>query len=432
MQPEAGLLPESESDHMEGLQRVETAQGRKYITCLPSIINQIHCSQWIHRAWTMQEGQLSNRCTFFGKYDISFLCGSGHWRESLYSGPYAHEAEMSDVETDCHGYYLLSWLNWVNKKFWRFGDYSSLLHSYKPRKLSFESDKLNAITGCFNLIADIKGVSFIYGLPTTDLHYALLWRGEYDRPRENFPSWSWAGWHCLQQRHSIYPREGACSLEEDGHGNLQTKEPVSRDTELEGLLIALTKAPHRTNKCSQRFADITFSSHKISTLLTITPEMALFCLGVLPQFPPEPKEDSRASRDLQVPPGFDSTTTPSSNQSLGPTSEYRTPFARLRLRDDHSNTHIYHYPRWYDHWPPFMLNLPETLRGETLAWLLKEGIELVMILELELLEGDEALKPFHLVLCLGVEEEEISRRGVGCFACLRRSGIKRVRKWARL
>jgi hypothetical protein len=41
---------------------------------------------------------------------------------------------------------------------------------------------------------------------------------------------------------------------------------------------------------------------------------------------------------------------------------------------------------------------------------------MVKILELELIEGDESLKPFHLVLCLGLDRrEEVTRRcGMFC------------------
>lgn len=344
------------------------------------------------------------------------MCGSGHWRESLHSGLYGHEAEIPDVKTDCRGYYLLSWLNWLNDESWKFEDYSSLLMSYTPRQLSFESDKLNAITGCLNLIGDSKGVPFLYGLPATDFHYALLWTREYDRPRPGFPSWSWAGWHSLQQSHQIYPLEsGTCSLEEDKDGSLQTAGPVCRDIELQGLLITLTERPHRTNKCSQRFADITFPSHKTSTLITITSELAHFSLDILPSSSPISRRQSQPSPYLEVPYDFDSTVTPSTDDSWNFTSEYTTPFGRLRLRDDYGNIYKHHYPRWYDHWPPFKLNLPTTLRGGTLAWLLKGGIELVMVLELKLLEGDESLKPLHLVLCLGIDRREDIAKRCGMF-----------------
>jgi hypothetical protein len=416
MEPEDGLLPTSKAGEFARLQRIETIQGRKYITALPNITDQIQSSPWNDRAWTMQEGQLANRCAFFGKYDISFLCGSGHWRESLHSGPYGHEAEMSDIDTNCNGYYLLSWLKWMDNESWAFQDYDSLLRSYSPRQLSFESDKVNAITGCLNVITERKGIPFIYGLPTTDFHYALLWVDEYDRPREGFPSWSWAGWHSLQQSHIIYPAEtGTCSLEDDGEGNYKTVGPISRDIELEGLLIALTERPPRTNKCSQRFADITFPSHRSNKFLTITSEIAHFSLDILPSSSP-PSETVRRSLYLEVPHDFNSTTTLVTTQSWDHSSEYRAPFARLRLRDSSNNTYQHHYPRWYDHWPPFKLILPSTLRGSTLAWLLDEGIEMVKILELELIEGDESLKPFHLVLCLGLDRrEEVTRRcGMFC------------------
>ena len=424
MGPEAGLLPEArlsiaaDATHMNGLQKIETIQGRKYITCLPSIRDQIQSSQWINRSWTMQEGQLATRCAFFGKYDVSFLCGSGHWRESLHSGRYGHEAGMSDLELDCQGYYLLSRLNWLSDKAWRFEDYSSLLMSYTPRVLSFESDKLNAVAGCLNLIGDNNGISFVYGLPTMDFHYALLWTGEYDRVRDGFPSWSWAAWYSLQNSYQVYPAtSGTCCVRPDEQGNLLTTGPVRREVELQGLYIALTERPPRANQCSQRFADITLPSHKTDTLLIIKSEVAHFFLDIFPH-DHEPETHSREPPTwLDVPHDFDSTTSPASKASWDSTSEYRTPFARLRLRDEYGNTHLHHYPRWYDHWPPFKLNLPITLRGENMAWLLKDGIELVMILEVKLLEGDESLKPFHLVLCLGIDRRGKTAKRCGMF-CL--------------
>jgi len=421
MGPEAGLLLDAGLLHASGpsdigrLQRIETIQGRKYITALPSIGSQIRASQWVHRAWTMQEGQFAIRCAFFGGYDISFLCGSGQWRESLHSGRYGHEADISDLETACQGYNVLSWFSWLNTDSWDFADYSSLLESYSPRQLSFESDMLNAVTGCLNLIGDKKRVSFIHGLPTVDFHYALLWTNEYDRPREGFPSWSWAGWHSLQNSHDIYPLgSGTCSLIDDGHSNFKTVGPVCRDVELQGLYIELTERPHRNNKCSQRFADIRFPSYETDTLLTISSELAHFNLEIFP-CDPAPRRVFQ-SPYLEVPHDFDSTIPSSTNTSWEPSSEYLTPLYRLRIRDDHDNIHTPHYPRWYDNWPPFLLSLPRTLRGETLSWLLKDGIELVMILEVRLLEGEDTLEPFHLVLCLGLDRRgEVARRcGVFC------------------
>lgn len=212
---DVGLLP---SDDIENLQRVETIQGRKYITTLPSISDQIARSFWCRRAWTMQEGQLSIRCAFFGKWDISFLCRSGHWRESLHSGKYAHEATLiPGIDLSCKGRNVLSWLYWLNETSWNFEDYHNLIMSYTSRRLTYGSDRIKAIAGALNLLSEKKGVRFIHGLPTADFHYALLWIGECDQPRIGFPSWSWAGWHCIEQYHAIYPKESStCSLSEPG------------------------------------------------------------------------------------------------------------------------------------------------------------------------------------------------------------------------
>jgi hypothetical protein len=266
-------------------------------------------------------------------------------------------------------------------------------------------------------ITEMKGVPFIHGLPTTDFHYALIWTGEYDRPREGFLSWSWTGWHSLQQYYLMYRLEnGTCSLEEDGYGNLQTVGRVDRDIELQGTFITPTDMPRNTNKCSQRFANISFLSHKTNTLLTVTSEIAHFSLDILPVLLNKYKcfghlVTSKCPIILTL-----ATRTLSTDISWVLNSEYRTPFDRMRLRDDYNNAHTYHYPYWYKHWPPLTINLPRTLFGETLAWLLKEGIESIMILEVELLEGDSSLKPFHQVLCLGVDREGMLRRDVTSFA----------------
>lgn len=170
---EIGLLPQANEG--KGLQLIENIQGRRYITALPSITTQIHYSKWHTRAWTMQEGQLANRCAFFGNFDISFLCGAGHWRESLHSGVYGHEAEIEDIDPESEGHNMLSWPKWTKDKVWRFEDYHSLLMGYTPRNSTFESDRLNAVTGCLNFVGEVKGVEFFHGLPLVDFHYALLW-----------------------------------------------------------------------------------------------------------------------------------------------------------------------------------------------------------------------------------------------------------------
>lgn len=388
---EAGLLP---TEDFSRIQKVETIQGRKYITSLPSVVSQIQGSKWNKRAWTMQEGQLATRCAFFGKYDISFLCESGQWQESQHSGPYGHDSEITDIDISAGGYHVLSALSWTRDRVWDFRHYNSLLMNYSSRQLSYEKDKLNAVTGCLNILTSEKGVEFVSGLPVRDIHYALLWTGEYDRAREGFPSWSWAGWHCLMQMYMVYP-VGAADME------------LHTTVQLQGYLISPLKQPRRLNQCSQKFASISVSEDGNS--ISIESESAHFAIDITSTAKPTglPLPTPIVHHD------YDSTV--SINQTWDSDVEYRTPYARMHLRDCHGNTHAHHYPRWFDRWPPLKLCLPRTLRGSTLTWLLRDGIELVRILEIELLEVENELEPFQLVLCLGVDRTENKTRRLGMF-----------------
>ncbi|KAH9210639.1 heterokaryon incompatibility protein-domain-containing protein [Leptodontidium sp. 2 PMI_412] len=416
LEPEIGLLPNAQDGR--NLQRIETIQGRKYITALPSIFHQIICSAWHTRAWTMQEGQLAKRVAFFGNYDVSFLCGSGHWRESLHSGPFGHEAVLgNELDVSCNGHYMLGWAKWTKDKVWKFDDYTDLMMSYTTRVSTFESDRLNAVTGCLNFIGNAKGVGFYWGMPLTDFHYALIWTGEYDRPREAFPSWSWAGWHCLQTMHSVTPaRSSDCTLTANSNGHLTTIPPRDKHTELEGLLVSLTERAHVKNQCLQRFAKISIPDYKNSSMMEITSEVAHFTFDIVAGTPRAENASLFSRGPPEVPDSFDSTASPPENIIWETGAEYQTPIARIRFTDTAGNRSQYHYPRWYDHPPALMLCFPQTLRGENLAWLLKDGISLVMILELEILEAEEGLKPFHLVLCLGIDSrEEVGKRfGMFC------------------
>lgn len=71
--------------------------------------------------------------------------------------------------------------------------YDHLIDMYGQRRLSYESDTLNALAGTIQLI----GKSF-WGLPLRAFHSALLWNIMADHDpetqRSGFPSWCWAAW----------------------------------------------------------------------------------------------------------------------------------------------------------------------------------------------------------------------------------------------
>jgi hypothetical protein len=72
---------------------------------------------------------------------------------------------------------------------------------FSKRKLSYDSDVLNAMLGIFNSLKGSKGklIRNLYGMPVKEgskgLVLALCWyHSEPARRRDGFPSWSWAGW----------------------------------------------------------------------------------------------------------------------------------------------------------------------------------------------------------------------------------------------
>lgn len=380
-------------------QLVETIRGRKYITASTSIASLLRDSAWNERGWTYQEGALARRIAFFGEDDVSFLCSAGHWRGCLHSGRYGHSANLADLDLSSTSYYTLSANQWLRDAEWRFGDFDTMLRVFSPRLLSYESDKLNAIAGCLNLLARRKSVLFVHGLPLVDFHYALLWGGEDDRRRPGFPSWSWAAWCALQQEYIVTPDTGSSGeLRDDGMGQLRPAKPPTAEISLQGLLINCgIENPTPTNTCSQNVALVAVRSE----VLTVTSEMAHFSFAILPSAT-DPADVARLDA---VPPSFDSRKA----QTVAPywpwdhDREYHTPFERIRLIDSSGNACQYHYPRWYDHWPYVKLNFPRTLCGSTLAWLLRDGINLVKIVDVNLLRGEDGLRKYHHVLCLGID-----------------------------
>ena len=370
--PGSSLL-HSAADSLEKEQLVESIRGRSYITSCVSVLSQLHLSAWNQRGWTYQEGALAQRIAFFGQHDVSFLCGAGHWRESLHSGRYGHSAQITDLDLRSRSHYMLHANEWLRDSEWSFGDFATTLGVFSGRALSYESDKLNAISGCLNVLARRKGMHFVHGLPSVDFHYALLWRGEYDRRRPGFPSWSWAGWHALHQAYVIEPDKGRSGeLRDDGTGQLHVARSLTAEISLAGLLLNRgIENPTPANRCSQNLALVAVRDET----LEISSEIAHFSFAIVSS----PTDMEEVENPDRVPPNFDSLAARTCVLDWKLDHEYRTPFERIRLSDASGNSCQYHYPWWYDHWPHVMFHFPNTLRGSTLTWLLRDGIDLVKI-----------------------------------------------------
>ncbi|KAK8034722.1 heterokaryon incompatibility protein-domain-containing protein [Apiospora rasikravindrae] len=398
----APTISKQEKQPLGSRQRIETIGTRQYITSLPSITDQIHVSAWSKRGWTYQEGQMARRIAFLGDFDLSFLCGAGHWRESLHSGTFGHDARRPGIDLHSQGYYALSSYTWLRQSEWSFDDYASIVLAYSQRKLTHESDRLDAISGCLNIISRSQGVHFLWGLPTIDFHYALLWSlGEYDRRREGFPSWSWSAWFALNQAHYVYPYdESSGSLNQSSNEQYTYQDQETKIIELHGALVGSgVEQAHQKNKCTQSLAQLSVS--EASGILTIESEVVRFFFDIKADSSPPNYELAKKTGWGLVPCDFDSTEDQHA-ADWDQDKEYRLPRGRICLRNISGDVYPIHFPPG-EHWPTFNLALPYTLRGSTLMWLLYQGIELVKIMEIQLQEGADGIEPLHHVLCLGID-----------------------------
>ncbi|KAK7728378.1 hypothetical protein SLS63_006607 [Diaporthe eres] len=184
------------------------------LSTLPSPVHQIVESKWASRAWTFQEAILSRRRLVFTEDQLYFECDSMHCYESLcvsFDMLYATNSRHSDAHND-----------FIKPKLFGFGHqtagiltYIHCAEEYSTRSLTFDEDSLNAFTGVTRSleksrmppVRNICGIPFLHprDVATPSCNYlqmllaGLSWKhkpvhGLIPRRRQEFPSWSWAGW----------------------------------------------------------------------------------------------------------------------------------------------------------------------------------------------------------------------------------------------
>ena len=174
-------------------------------------------SPWSKRAWTFQEGVLSNRLLVFTDYQMSFYCQRTSWMEALGGPQYADQQ-------------VVDWDSWpVRTSLWDPDDlrgkpgehllehpvevFKTLVQQYSRRSLSYQDDALNAVFGVLKSLANRDDpVLSLGGLPYYHYNHdrpsrpvehamgiALSWKfchNDVPPPRRKaFPSWTWAGWN---------------------------------------------------------------------------------------------------------------------------------------------------------------------------------------------------------------------------------------------
>jgi hypothetical protein len=197
--------------------------GKLLFSLMPPLREQISESLWNTRAWTFQEGLLSPRRLFFTNHQVYFECNLAQCCESIDDtrSPFhllSDEARGATLRDALHAPSALvfsdpdeefdggvmrdpfrpiftSTKKGVSETF-RIWKYQQLVHSYTSRKMTMDTDALNAVSAILTRFQEThykKG--FVQGLPVEDLPMALLWTHHHEpRRQDNFPSWSWVGW----------------------------------------------------------------------------------------------------------------------------------------------------------------------------------------------------------------------------------------------
>ena len=177
--------------------------GKRLVTLMPTLSQQIWKQKWGRRGWTFQEALLSPRCLYISDHQVYFDCEAMQCSESLdETRSWAHGLTDSSNPTD-EGF--VTWMmsqigsgafrNALDSRSMRLQHWGYKVNLYSPRRLTYAEDGLRALDGVLQRLGTMYPRGFFWGLPIEDLDWALLWRPQIPSPRrQNFPSWSWAGW----------------------------------------------------------------------------------------------------------------------------------------------------------------------------------------------------------------------------------------------
>ncbi|QIW97418.1 hypothetical protein AMS68_002936 [Peltaster fructicola] len=191
--------------------------GRTLVSTLANPTAEITSSVWMTRGWTFQEGLLSSRRLFFTRQQVYFECNVDSFYETLVESQEVMDAMTSDVHDHQNDY---GRRDKGNRVFPRGSladtlaadpwEIESRLAEYLSRKLSFESDMLNAVVSVLRIFKPSqaqRAFTHLWGVPVLwkndgslslqdGFITGLLWRSYNDNihRRAGFPSWSWAGW----------------------------------------------------------------------------------------------------------------------------------------------------------------------------------------------------------------------------------------------
>ena len=138
------------------------------------------------RGWALQEQRLSCRSLRFGSKEMSWDCQCISWVESQADHWERMCNAMESLKPLSTASGTLSYYNWYEMAF-----------SFTARQLTYDTDKLPALSGLATEVAKFRGGTYCAGLWWEDMAWGLLWYKrtgfELTKPSEYLaPSWSWA------------------------------------------------------------------------------------------------------------------------------------------------------------------------------------------------------------------------------------------------
>ena len=191
----------------------------------------VETSEWNTRGWTYQEINLSRRRIFFTSHFMHFECVTDVYCEDIVAERINFPWALHPLQCNGWGQFIssgvrirnqsgLRLLNQIDMRLAESG-YMTMVEEYTRRKLTQESDIVNAITALINVMA--KGFNwaggepseaFRFGMPMGELELALVWQPAANAFHERrmladgnmtpWPSWSWAAWRGAVQYGSAY------------------------------------------------------------------------------------------------------------------------------------------------------------------------------------------------------------------------------------
>ncbi|OCK81928.1 HET-domain-containing protein [Lepidopterella palustris CBS 459.81] len=155
---------------------------------------------WATRGWTYQEHALSKRLIHFAPDGIVFESEDGITNEDVH--PPLHNQETAHSFPEGRGLPMGAAVVKALSSLPLLQHFAMAVSFYSMRTLTYQKDGLNAFEGILNVMRLSFRRDFLYGLPSSELDIALLWRplsGLQRRVHDDtqealFPTWSWVAW----------------------------------------------------------------------------------------------------------------------------------------------------------------------------------------------------------------------------------------------